>query len=105
MRLTAFIRLDHDTKCVVTGYIQSLCNTAGQEENEGRRRGGGEEEGREVARRRGGGEYITTQLAHTVTSLRIMDLSQLRMSSLSKIVHSLGDHLSTLCTAQEKSMT
>ena len=45
MRLTAFIRLDHDTKCVVTGYIQSLCNTAGQEENEGR----------EVARRRGGG--------------------------------------------------
>ena len=92
MRLTAFIRLDHDTKCVVTGYIQSLCNTAGQEENEKRRR------------RRGGGEYITTQLAHTVTSLRIMDLSQLRMSSLSKIVHSLGDHLSTLCTAQEKSM-
>ena len=67
--------------------------------------GGGEEEGREVARRRGGGEYITTQLAHMVTSLRIMDLSQLRMSSLSKIVHSLGDHLSTLCTAQEKSMT
>ena len=54
MGLTAFIRLDHDTKCVVTGYIQSLCNTAGQEENEGRRRrrrgrggeGGSKEEGR-----------------------------------------------------------
>ena len=67
--------------------------------------GGGGEEEEEEGKRRGGGEYITTQLAHMVTSLRIMDLSQLRMSSLSKIVHSLGDHLSTLCTAQEKSMT
>ena len=51
MRLTAFIRLDHDTKCVVTGYIQSLCNTAGQEENEERRR-----------RRGGGGEEVSISL-------------------------------------------
>ena len=48
MELTAFIRLDHDTKRVVTGYIQGLCNTARQEENKGRRRRGegGEEKGR-----------------------------------------------------------
>ena len=44
--LTAFIRLDHDTKRVVVRYIQGLCNPAGREGREEVREGG-REEGRE----------------------------------------------------------
>ena len=43
--LTAFIRLDHDTKRMVVRYIQGFCNPAGRE---------GREEGREG--REGGGK-------------------------------------------------
>ena len=141
--LTAFIRLDHDTKRMVVRYIQGLCNPAGREGREegregreggrreerkggrreerkgGREEGGRENEGRKKKNRQagrwkggrkggeqeGGGEYTTTQLTHTVVGLRVMDFSQLRMSSLSEVIYSLGHHLSTLCTAQGKSMT